>query len=179
MSELFLYTPPRFTAPSIARAIGNRLGRRLKYQEADDLEDLDGSVDVTARIHIQVGADYLVVCDWESETVLKSWPPQYTILSAFKNLQEALGQFPEDDRAGPEEPEGDDGRRRGVLVQPVSSLCPGGRFHCRQRGPTPRFLLRPRTGLPDVRGGRVPGSRATDTGRRPAEIRPVSKSEGL
>lgn len=50
MSEFFLFTRPRFTARTVACVIGHRLGRRLTYQEPDDLEDLDGAVDITARV---------------------------------------------------------------------------------------------------------------------------------
>ena len=52
MSELFLFTRPRFTARTAARVIGQRLGRRLTYQEPDDLEDFDGAVDITTRVHV-------------------------------------------------------------------------------------------------------------------------------
>ena len=62
MSESFLFPRPRFTARSVARVLGQRLGRRLTYQEPDELEDLDGAVDITVRVHVQVGTDYLVVC---------------------------------------------------------------------------------------------------------------------
>jgi hypothetical protein len=67
MSDLFLFTRPRFTARTVARVIGHRLGRRLTYQEPDEMEALDGAVDITNRVHVQVGADYLVVCAWESD----------------------------------------------------------------------------------------------------------------
>jgi hypothetical protein len=105
MSEFFLFTPPRFTARSVARVIGERLGRKLKYQEPDELEDLDGAVDVTARVHVQVGADYLVVCAWQTETALKSWPPRRNIPWAFKDLRESLEQYPDAELTGPTDPE--------------------------------------------------------------------------
>jgi hypothetical protein len=95
MSELFLFTRPRFTASTVARVIGHRLGRRLTYQEPDDLEDLDGAVDITNRVHVQVGADYLVVCAWESAGVMKCWPPRRNIPWALRDLHEALEQYPE------------------------------------------------------------------------------------
>jgi hypothetical protein len=79
----------------VARVIGQRLSRRLTYQESNDREDLDGSVDITARIHVQVGADYLVVSAWESAGVLKSWPPRRNIPWALRDLHEALEQYPE------------------------------------------------------------------------------------
>jgi hypothetical protein len=95
MSELFLFTRPRFTARTVARVIGQRLGRSLTYQEPDDLENLDGAVDITSRVHVQVGADYLVVCAWESDGVMKSWPPRRTIPWALRDLREVLEQYPE------------------------------------------------------------------------------------
>ena len=95
MSEFFLFTRPRFTARTVARVIGHRLGRRLTYQEPDDLEHLDGAIDITNRVHVQVGADYLVVCAWETDGVMKSWPPRRNILWALRDLHEALEQYPE------------------------------------------------------------------------------------
>jgi hypothetical protein len=95
MSELFLFTRPRFTARTVARVIGQRLGRRLTCQEPDELEDLDGAVDITVRVHVQVGADYLVVCAWESDDVMKSWPPRRNISWALRDPREALEQYPE------------------------------------------------------------------------------------
>lgn len=95
MSEFFLFTRPRFNARTVARVIGHRLGRRLTYQEPDELEDLDGAVDITARVHVQVGADYLVVCAWESDGLMKSWPPRRNIPWALRDLHEALEQYPE------------------------------------------------------------------------------------
>jgi hypothetical protein len=95
MSDLFLFTRPRFTARTVARVLGQRLGRRPTYQDADDLEALDGAVDITSRVHVQVGADYLVVCAWESPGVMKSWPPRRNIPWALRDLHEALEQYPE------------------------------------------------------------------------------------
>jgi len=95
MSKSSLFTRPRFTARSVARVIGQRLGRRLTYQEPDELEDLDGAVNITARVHVQVGADYLVVSAWESDGVMKSWPPRRNITRALSDLHEALEQYPE------------------------------------------------------------------------------------
>lgn len=97
MSELFLLTHPRFTARTVAHIVGHHLGRRLTYQEADELEDLDGTVDITARVHVQVGADYLVVCAWQSVGVMKSWPPRRNIPWTLRDLREALEQYPEAD----------------------------------------------------------------------------------
>jgi hypothetical protein len=95
MSELFLFTRSRFTARIVARVIGHRLGRPLTFQEPDELADLDGAVDITGRVHVQVGADYLVVCAWESAGVLKSWPPRRNIPWALRDLHKALEQYPE------------------------------------------------------------------------------------
>ena len=95
MSGFSLFTCPRFTARSVARVIGQRLGRRLTYQEQGELEDIDGAVDITGRVHVQVGADYLVVCAWESDGVMKSWPPRRNIPWALRDLREAFEQYPE------------------------------------------------------------------------------------
>ena len=95
MSEFSLFTCPRFTARSVACDLGQRLGRRLSYQERDELEDIDGAVDITARVHVQVGADYLVVCAWESDGVMKSWPPRRNIPWALRDVRKALEQYPE------------------------------------------------------------------------------------
>jgi hypothetical protein len=94
MPELFLFTRPVFIARSVARVIGRHLGRDLKYQDPDDLEDVDGAVDITERVHVQVGADYLVVCAWESAGVMRSWPPRRNIPWALRDLHEALEQYP-------------------------------------------------------------------------------------
>ncbi len=56
----FLFAAPVFTARSVARVLGHKLGRPLSYAEGD--EDVDGCVDVTDYVHVQVGADYLAVC---------------------------------------------------------------------------------------------------------------------
>ena len=95
MPEFFLFTRPRFTSRSVARVLGHRLSRCLTYQEPDELEDLDGAVDITDRVHVQVGADYLVVCAWESDGVMKSWPPRRNIPRALHDLHEALERYPE------------------------------------------------------------------------------------
>lgn len=95
MSNDFLFTRPRFTARTVARVIGQRLGRHLTYREPDELENLDGAVDISHRVHVQVGADYLVVCAWESDDVMKSWPPRRNIPSALRDLDEALKRYPE------------------------------------------------------------------------------------
>jgi hypothetical protein len=95
MTEFLLFARPRFTARSVARVIGQRLSRRLTYQEPDELEDLDGAVDITGRVHVQVGTDYLVVCAWESDGVMKSWPPRRNIPWALRDLREAIEQYPE------------------------------------------------------------------------------------
>jgi hypothetical protein len=91
----FFFTRPRFTARRVDRVIGQRLGRRLTFQESNDLEDLDGAVDITSRVHVQVGADYLVVCAWQSAGVMRSWPPRRNTLRALRDLHEALEQYPE------------------------------------------------------------------------------------
>lgn len=98
MSELHLFAPPRFTARVVARVIGQRLNRRLDYQEAVEEEDLDGLVIITANRHIQVGADYLVVCAWPDDQTLVSWPARPNIPWALLDLREALDRYPE---AGP------------------------------------------------------------------------------
>jgi hypothetical protein len=95
MSELFLFSRPRFTARVVAKVIGQKLGRKLAYQEADESEDVDGNVDVTDRVHVQVGADYLVVGAWLDETTLRSWPARPNIPYAMRDLIEALRDFPD------------------------------------------------------------------------------------
>lgn len=94
-SELFLFTPPRFTARAAAKVVGKKLGRELAYQEADEIEGVDGCVDVTARVHVQVGADYLVVCAWPDGATLRSWPPRPNIPYAIRDLEVALRDFPD------------------------------------------------------------------------------------
>jgi hypothetical protein len=90
----FLFTPPVFTARSVATVLGQKLGRKLAYKEADEDEDVDGEVDITDRVHVQVGADYLVVSAWVDHTTLRTWPPRRNIPWAFRDVQEALEQFP-------------------------------------------------------------------------------------
>jgi len=94
MSPHFHFTQPTFTARIVARVIGDKLGRPLAFQEPDECEELDGCVDITSRVHIQVGADYLIVNAWIDAVTLKSWPARSNIPYAFKDLQEALRQCP-------------------------------------------------------------------------------------
>jgi len=95
VSELFLFTKPAFTARTVAKVIGSKLGRKLAYTEADEEEDVDGEVDVTSRVHVQVGADYLVVCAWIDDATLRSWSARRNIPWAFRDIREALQLFPE------------------------------------------------------------------------------------
>ena len=95
MSEHFLFTKPKFTARTVAKVIGKALGRRLDFQEADELEDMDGSVDVTRRVEVQVGADYLVVGAWIDEITLRSWPERQNIPDALEDIKAAIEEFPE------------------------------------------------------------------------------------
>jgi hypothetical protein len=88
----FMFAKPVFTARTVAKVLGLKLGRKLTYAEGD--EDVDGEVDVTSRIHVQVGADYLSVGAWIDETTLRSWPPRRNIPWAYRDLQEALRDFP-------------------------------------------------------------------------------------
>lgn len=94
MAPYYHFARPRFTAKLIARWIGRELGRKLAYQEAGEEEEADGCVEVTGRVHVQVGADYLVVCAWADATTLRSWPARPNIPYAFKDLQEALRAYP-------------------------------------------------------------------------------------
>lgn len=86
------FTEPAFTARAVAEVIGRKLGRTLAFTEAD--EEVDGGVDVSARVHVQVGADYLVVGAWIDEMTLKTWPPRRTIPRAFRDLEEAVRRCP-------------------------------------------------------------------------------------
>jgi hypothetical protein len=89
----FLFTRPAFTARTVSKVIGHKLARTLPFTEAD--EDVDGCVDVSRRVHIQVGADYLVVGAWVDATTLKGWPPRRNIPWAFRDVQEALREYPD------------------------------------------------------------------------------------
>ena len=93
MEAHFMFTKPIFTAGVVAKVIGQRLGRTLHYTEAN--EEVDGCVDVTDRVHVQVGADYLAVCVWETPTVLRGWPTRRNIPWVIRDLQEALRDYPE------------------------------------------------------------------------------------
>ena len=88
-----MFTPPVFTARTVAKVIGQKLGRKLTYTEGD--EDMDGCVEITSRVHVQVGTDYLVVCVWEDATTMRGWPARRNIPWAFRDLQEALRKYSE------------------------------------------------------------------------------------
>lgn len=90
-----LFTPPAFTAREVAEVIGGKLGRPLPHTEGD--ADGDGCVDVTTRVHVQVGADYLVVGAWVDATTMKAWPPRRNVPWAFRDLTEALRDFPDEE----------------------------------------------------------------------------------
>jgi hypothetical protein len=95
MPRQFIFTKPKFTAAGVAQEIGAALGRRLTtYQEPDDDEDLDGAVDVTARVHVQVGADYLIVCAWKDDQTLVSRPARSTVAETLQDLRAVLSQYP-------------------------------------------------------------------------------------
>jgi hypothetical protein len=87
-----LFTRPAFTARTVAEALGRELGRPLAFTDAD--EEADGCVDVTSRVHVQVGADYLVVGAWVDETTLRTWPLRASIARALRDLEEAVRDFP-------------------------------------------------------------------------------------
>jgi hypothetical protein len=89
------FTRPTFTARTIARVLGQKLDRRLSYKEADEFEELDGEVNVTDRVHVQVGADYLVVFAYQDRMTFRSWPARPNIPYAFNDLLEALRDFPD------------------------------------------------------------------------------------
>lgn len=89
----FMFARPIFTARTVAKVLGIKLDRKLPSTEGD--EDVDGVVDVTSRIHVQVGADYLIVSAWIDATTMRHWPPRKNIPWAFRDLQEALKQYPE------------------------------------------------------------------------------------
>lgn len=91
----FLFARPVFTARAVARVVGRKLDRHLAYAEGD--EQVDGCVEVTPRVHIQVGGDYLAVCAWADATTLRGWPPRRNIPWAVRDLEAALAEYPEPD----------------------------------------------------------------------------------
>jgi hypothetical protein len=95
MTEQFLSARPKFTARSVAEVIGGALGRKLGFAEADEQEDVDGSVQVSHGVEIQVGADYLVVGAWKDEHVLHCWPERSNIADALTDAIAAIEEFPE------------------------------------------------------------------------------------
>lgn len=94
MTHYFHFTKPTFTARTVARVLGKFLGRHLAYREGDECEELDGEVTVTDRVYVQVGADYLVVFAYRDQSTIQSWPARPIIPYAFKDLTEALQEFP-------------------------------------------------------------------------------------
>jgi hypothetical protein len=95
MTDHFLCTKPRFTAKAVAKVIGDALGRKVAFEEFDESEDLDGSVEATNRVHVQVGADYLVISAWKDEFTLRCWPARSNIPDALSDLVAAVAEFPE------------------------------------------------------------------------------------
>lgn len=88
----FMFARPVFTARKVAKVLGIKLDRKLSSTDGD--EDIDGCIDVTSRVHVQVGADYLVVSAWIDATTLKQWPPRRNIPWAYRDVQDALRQYP-------------------------------------------------------------------------------------
>ncbi len=96
MSHAFLFTEPSFSAAGVARDLGAVFGRELSYHQAEVLEELDSSVNLTGRVHVQVGADYLVVGAWKDEHTLVNWPARTTLAEALEDLCAALHAYPGD-----------------------------------------------------------------------------------
>ena len=83
-------------APHIGK-VPAQVGARVAYgvvSGADNAIDYMASVEVTDRIHIQVGADYLSVWAAVDETTWKVWPARPNIPYAFRDLQQALLEDP-------------------------------------------------------------------------------------
>jgi len=94
MGDIFRRVQPSFTARRIAMNIGNALGRKPNFKEADERENVDGSVEVTKRVHVQVGTDYLVVCAWKDEITLRTWSTRKTIRGMLTDLIAAVKTYP-------------------------------------------------------------------------------------
>jgi hypothetical protein len=90
-----LFTEPRFTAARVAQALGPTHGRSLVFQEANETEDIDGCVDITSRVHVQVGADYLIACAWEDDQTLVTWPARRSVLEVTRDVFAAIAKYPE------------------------------------------------------------------------------------
>lgn len=84
---------PPFTARQVAGIIGRKLGRKLVFHEADVWEEVDSSIDVTDRVHIQVGTDYLAVDAQVDENTFRSWPYRSSITELMSDLSDALRDY--------------------------------------------------------------------------------------
>jgi len=89
------FSKAALTAQKVASIVGEALGRKLAFAEQDDFDGLDGEVDITSRVHIQVGGDYLIVNAWVDEMTMKSWPERRSLPSTIKDVMDALKQYPE------------------------------------------------------------------------------------
>ena len=93
MTNSFQFVKLSIDARTVAIAAGAALGRKLPFHEADD--DIDGSVEVTSRVHVQVGTDYLVVSDWKDDAILQCWPLRHSLSLILADFDEAITLFPE------------------------------------------------------------------------------------
>jgi hypothetical protein len=84
----------QFTASKVAKSIGEKLGIELTFIEADGFDATDGEVDITSRVHIQVGDNYLIVNAWEDEMTMRSWPVRRRIAQVVGDIKAAMKQYP-------------------------------------------------------------------------------------
>ena len=93
--EVRLNSTARFAASHVAAVVGQALGRKLGFSMPDEFDNVDGEIEITTRVHMQIGADYLVVNAWADEMTMKSWPARRTLPQAINDVKVALQQFPE------------------------------------------------------------------------------------
>ena len=84
-----------FIAKDVAEILSIQFGIIASCIEPDDIENVDGEVTITDRVHVQVGNDYLVANAWVGDTTMRSWPARTDIYRTIMDVQEALRRISE------------------------------------------------------------------------------------
>ncbi len=81
-----------FTAQNVANTIGKKLDKVLPFTETDF--ECDGEVEINARVHIQVGHNYLIVGAWVDDETMKHYPERKSIDAVYRDLLNAFREYP-------------------------------------------------------------------------------------
>src|SRR5687768_5874596 len=91
-ATVYAFAKQMFTVRRVKAALEKHFGRPLASTPLR--EDVDGSVEITDRLHVQIGLDYVIVNLWdESRTVLKARPARPGWRYVQADLEEALAEI--------------------------------------------------------------------------------------